>query len=294
MYSETLLLTISSVLISVGGTFTNALSLSFFIKQDDRTLATKLFMLLNSLDLVVCVFGAMSVVSNFDIIRFQYQVYLQIILVALYGICLVSTAYATCLLSVTRAICLCKPFYKVNKKAINISTVSFIVFLTVTEILYRVYRNYNEFGITHSRIKLKASIMMIELSLSILVVMGSNILSVAKLMRNKDETGEHGITEVNKKATITVFILSVLFCSFNLIFLMPLITYTATGNLVESFQLFFAFIDYLAIPLNSALNPVVYFCRKQVMRDYVKELLQKLSNFISSLRGSLENSEQED
>jgi len=32
------------------------------------------------------------------------------------------------------------------------------------------------------------------------------------------------------------------------------------------------FAHFIAIPLNSALNPVVYLARKQGMRDYAKEM----------------------
>ena len=58
----------------------------------------------------------------------------------------------------------------------------------------------------------------------IAVVIGSNVVSVIKLLKSSDDLGEGRIMETNKKATVnTALILSVLFCSFNLAFLASIV-----------------------------------------------------------------------
>ena len=61
-----LILTILVLVQGVGGTISNALSLSYFLKKDRETLAGKLMILLNSIDLLVC-FSALLVLIVFSI-----------------------------------------------------------------------------------------------------------------------------------------------------------------------------------------------------------------------------------
>ena len=103
-------------------------------------------------------------------------------------------------------------------------------------------------------------------TLMIMGVIGSNVISAIRLVKSKDETREGRITELNKKATITVLILSVLFCSFNLAYVTFLAFYGYSiifpyGRVTYSviaIDMFYRFAVFIAIPLNSALNPITY------------------------------------
>lgn len=56
-----LIVIITSVVITGWGILTNALSLSYFIQRENKRLGSRLFMLLNALDLAVCMSGTLGV-----------------------------------------------------------------------------------------------------------------------------------------------------------------------------------------------------------------------------------------
>ena len=103
----------------------------------------------------------------------------------------------------------------------------------------------------------------------IVAVMGSTAVSAAKLLKSKEELGEGRMTE-NRRATVTVLTLSLLFCSLNLLYI-TITVLTLAGAGVPHWMKEVG--HYLLLPLNSAANPVVYFVRKQRMRTYAKKFL---------------------
>ena len=82
------------------------------------------------------------------------------------------------------------------------------------------------------------------------------------------------ITKSNKRATVTVFLLCVLFCSLNapliVILLLSLLGYDMPSLIGWALL-------WIAAPLNSALNPIVYFYRKKQMRAYAKQSWTRLT-----------------
>ena len=171
------------------------------------------------------------------------------------------TAYTTCLLSVTRTIALCRPFYQVNKRAIIFATVTFLscvtVKHTVLELMYNMsngnssstelnssstadqqsprpccYTMYNtsykqdNVNIAQNINIVNNYLLLCTMSLIILLVVISNIMSVIKLLKNKNKLGNKRITEINKRATVTILILSVLFCLFNIVYMLCLTNMT--------------------------------------------------------------------
>ena len=98
----------------------------------------------------------------------------------------------------------------------------------------------------------------------------SNILCVALLIKKRFVLGEkRGTAHTNIEATITIIIVSVLFLFFNM-------TAIITAWVSHPESQIFKFGEYLAVTLNSALNPLVYFLRKKAMREHVKEMVVKL------------------
>ena len=204
---------------------------------------------------MVCVIATVTILL-FYVINNTYTD----VLASLYQIALESTAFATCVLSVTRTIYLCFPFYKINGKAIAVATASFIVYLVIREVveltvmvtLFWYFDVYTYLIIT-------------SFTLIIIVVIGSNMISAIRLLKNnEDELGARRISELNRKMTVTVLILSVLFCSFNLVYLLVqiavyvLIVLYPRMDVPTSFSMVFEFAYSIAIPLNSALNHVLY------------------------------------
>ena len=102
-----LILVILMLVQGVGGTISNALSLSYFLKKERETLASKLMILLNSIDLLICFsvlvifFAAIFtgiIGSTGNVINSQLGLWFHFLVAA--------TAFVTCLLSVTRTISL--------------------------------------------------------------------------------------------------------------------------------------------------------------------------------------------
>ena len=218
-------------------------------------------MLLNSLDLIVCV-SATAILLLY--VNNGHESTLSEVLDVLLDTSLESTGFATCVLSVTRTICLCRPFYRINGKAIVVSTACFLGYLMVRELLWLVIT---------PNVYVLMYLIFCNCTLIITVVIGSNVISARKLLKSKDEVGEGRITELNKKATITVLILSVLFCCFNLVYVSSVIIFLLRVDVPYTFH---PFSSYIALPLNSALNPIVYLIRKHGMRVYVKELWERV------------------
>ena len=109
----------------------------------------------------------------------------------------------------------------------------------------------------------------------IVVVVVSSVVSVVKLLWSQAGLGEERV-ERNRRATVTVIILSALFCFFNIMYVTLCVNdiYIHVNGLGNSPVLDFLskLGFFIAIPLNSALKPGVYFARKQHMRDYVMQL----------------------
>ena len=112
-----------------------------------------------------------------------------------------------------------------------------------------------------------------------LVVIISNLILVVCLVRS---TGSKGCTHNTRHATVTVLILSVLFCCLNSIYVGTEVTNNAVimtwvnPDWTPFHHHIIEFALWMALPLNSMLNPVVYFCRKESMRDYARALWRRV------------------
>ena len=127
-----------------------------------------------------------------------------------------------------------------------------------------------------------------SLTLVLLVVVISNTITVVQLLKTKGRQDER--IQENRKATITVLILAVLFCLFNTLFVVRKWYAIPSGMLYDPNnrkELLKMIAHFIAIPLNSALNPAVYFIRKQAMRTYVINLCCCIRNLMTGFCGGL-------
>ena len=123
------MLLICSGVIALAGSVTNALSLSYFIRRVERTLCNQIFIMLNVFDLLVLLFDVIVVFFLFcgsNPICGRNTPYFKVTLF-LFVVSIDSTAFATCLLIVTRTISICYPFYQINKKAVQIAALVFLI-----------------------------------------------------------------------------------------------------------------------------------------------------------------------
>ena len=280
---EIIPLPVTSAIISIVGTLANSTSLIYFLKKGERKIGDKLLMLLNCIDLALCTLAAslaiylstiMSEGEAVDSKYFAIVLYLYLHLVD-------GTAYTTCLLSVTRAISITFPFYKIRGKPLVIVGIAVYVIMQLTSALVptfingkRVDFNNSNFGTSLTKVRFLKTL------LSMLVVFCATFVSVYKLTRKDIPEGTEGAARNNKKATWTVVILSTLFIVFNVAFL------AATADVYKdplaaaeekSPLLLSAYVGmFMAIPLNSAINPTVYLVRIEEMRQFFLQNFQKI------------------
>eukprot|EP00116_Pleurobrachia_bachei_P006490 sb/3466752/ len=260
---------IGSSAVAVFGSISNALSLAYFITEESKGLGSRLLILLNIFDLGVCICATGCVVSNIFVVQTNTPLNTFLFL---FRILLQCTAFTTCLLSVTRTICMCAPFYKLNMSSLVCGIVVFIMGVTscqLTGLLTVTLRPADDVYID----RVNSILLNIERALMTVIfilVIICNVASVVQLSLVNSDT----LAEISRRATITVFILSLFFCIFNTAFLVNLYVYGTEYELPVKIR-WFSF--FMAIPLNSAFNPCIYFLRKQPMREFLGHTWKRVS-----------------
>ena len=275
-------LPVAGTVISITGILTNLTSLVFFIKKKEKTIGDKLLMLLNVLDLLLSLSATVQTAcwSSFIQTEFDRELwYVLRVMTVLYFLLIDGTAYVTCLVSVYRAISITFPFYQIQGKLlviVGITVFSVIKSFQITLFLAALI-NWENYGVSYARIAVSL--------LVFLVVVLATAVALNKLTR---KTALQGIIESvsrrNRKATWTVIILSALFLVFNSIFLgVTWNIFVNPRSMISDIYVqtlsFFGF--FLAIPLNSSINPIVYLTRKSDMRHFFVESLRNLRSIIN-------------
>ena len=263
-----------SGVIAVTGSVTNALSLSYFVRKTERTLSNRIFIFLNMFDLLVCICNVVMVSAWYCTgpqcgpLKPFFTNAFAIIFSLVDG-----TAFATCLLSVTRAISLSIPFYQIRKGAVGIASLILLAQEVVRFTLRLSYPNSAFYK------NLDVGLIISVLAIVILVSLFSSVLSAWKLLGGRKKLGvvpgndSKSAPRTNQKATVTIIIVSFLFCFLSTISCITLLLqYRGVIPQTLLMELLYQFSLWLAIPLNSAINPVIYFTRKRDMRRYIWEL----------------------
>ena len=259
---------VSSGVIGIFGTFSNILSLSYFLRDDSPGgVGTKLLMLLNIFDLLVCV-SSTSVVLLDNVEASPHIITATNISRLLFRITTQCTGFTTCLLSITRTISFHCPFYQLNQVAVGVAAAVHTTLISTINIVVLLLFWFSSDDSYVPLIALQAMncTELTILSIIFVLVVCSNTISVVKLVSQEQE-GEI------RRATITVLILSVLFCVFNFSFIAVLGCIVVNVRLSEVVNWMTL---WLALPLNSACNPLVYILRKQPMRFYIKQTFKKI------------------
>ena len=286
---------VPSVAIAICGTITNSFSLSYFSSKAKRGLGNNLLMLLNILDLSVCISGLMKIAierknrsvkiaykesGNSAELLADYEAWqtVRVIVKFIYRTVVEGTAFVTCVLSVTRTIKFCFVFFKVRKKFVTMSVIGFFIYLIIREIVqayfqYYVYMKEPKQGYD---IELGNWIRGIEIFIVIVILLICNTMAVAKLTLKKNETGEvDREAKLKKRATVTVIILSILFTTFNSMLLTAIVLETVVKK-----DLSWDFMLWYSIPMNSAVNPIVYIVRIEPMRRHIISRLSIVKHYL--------------
>ena len=262
-----------SVLITVFGTVTNLLSLSYFITQrnfNNRKSRTEvinkiLFTVLNVFDILVCIFLSAKLLVR--IFRDGQKMSLWIIVPFIVSV--QSTGFVTCLLSVIRAISIIRPRHQLNVKVLVGAIICYCGMI--------IYSNTERPEEDKEEDKEKDKTAITARFLIVLgmfgVVILCNILCIIKLAHTKVATWK-------REATITMGILSAVYCIFNTGFLVVygFKVFKCGVSVKVCFSAKFEVTSvYILLPMNSASNPVVYFLRNREMKRYLKNVWRKMT-----------------
>ena len=269
-YTSLYILAILSVLIAAMGVISNILSLTYFVTRlsarDNST--TRLFMMLNIFDLLLCVYSTIMIIIWVQILKMEMPVTFKFFCI-IYQVVLANlTSFFTCLIAVTRMVDLIWPLSVVEKRqrATNIAIVLYSFCNVCLAIFQMIYISSKDMSNT-SHVIVLWTIASMMTSLFVIVIF-SNVLCILKLYKSNLQT----IT-TTRHATITVGILSVIYCVCNVGFIADRVKYAFNTHLDET--LLSVVFHSILLPLNSACNPVVYFARKAEMRLYLKNIWRK-------------------
>ena len=268
-----------SAVIAMTGTLVNALSLSYFMskikvgtltRNADAT-TTKLFVLLNVSDLLLSI-SALSYFASLQIYD-RFPSFLAVSYLT-FSIAVFATSFLTCSLAVIRAIYLVLPLHAIKWWLVKVSMILFGVVVFFLLSMRSIFTPTTSAIITsivyHARFFIVVT--------SFIVVLVSNGLAMGKLLCSHSMIKK--CSTIKRNSTITVGIISVLYCIFNIGFLViavvPLHSMKSYRNIpIEIVDT----LVYIALPLNSACNPVVYFIRRSEMRSYLKALWERFAVF---------------
>ena len=252
-----------SVLITVYGTVTNLLSLSFFITQRNfnnrkswtEVINNRLFIVLNVFDILVCIFVSAILLDQIFRDCISKWVFIPFI------VAVQTTGFITCLLSVIRAISIIRPRHQINVKVL----VGAIICYCGMMIYLNIERSKERTAATIARFTILSGLFF--------AVILCNILCIAKLANSK-------VASWKREATITMGILSAVYCVFNTGFLVVYgfkVFKCGIGKTVCFSETFEVTSMFILLPMNSASNPVVYFLRNREMRRYLKNVWRKMT-----------------
>ena len=275
---------VTTLLICAVGLIGNSVSLSYFSRgNNSRGLGNKLLALLNFCDLIVCISAITSSIFNYFNTDGALGYVAYLVSTFVYVVFFDLTGFSTCLLSVVRMIKVWRPFFVINEKGVAASFLFYLLF-TVFKFFVCYYLLFIQPLTKPELLNFKVytpAITSIGTAASLVAVFLSAIVTV-HLLRQKSKARESGrISRGSKHATITVLILSTVFCAMNLIFVIAsVLTSCFRANLIDvSESTMFNTWELggsLTATVNSVANPFVYILRKNEMRRFVTEILEKV------------------
>ena len=149
--AESIVKPICNAVLAVLGTFTNTLSLCYFVNNRERRDLDFLLMLLNGFDLVVCVSAFFTgTFYQINLREFDYKNYPLYVAMNtstdFFTAAIQCTGFATCILTSTRLILFWRPFYKLNKFAIKMAVGVYVAIMVISTAIFSIlgYRKIYE------------------------------------------------------------------------------------------------------------------------------------------------------
>ena len=279
---------IISIVVNTIGIIANCLSLSYFIKRENKGLPNRLFMLLNSCDLAVCLVYDLHMIALLNLrLRSIYETpdYFMIF-ESIFYLFFDCTGFATCLISVTRTIKVCRPFYSIKGAWISVSFLFFFLCSFGREFTYRYLMAIFSPEDQDAVIKYHQLTVPLGITINVIAVFISTIVAAYWLLKKSTVSSNNSAN--SRYATVTIITLSTVFCCLNATFItiygIMLCVTLGPIQWTETWNVFLVILFPMIMYLNSAINPTIYLARKEEMRRHVSETWQNLKKFMTCFR----------
>ena len=293
--SNAWIISVFSGLIGLTGGLLNLASLSYFIAREEKSLSRRIFIMLNAFDLLVCTALVPSVLLYFCTTPLRAFSQLSYrVCYAFFNLGVECTALSTCLLGILRLIAIRFPYYQVKKKALVVVSMTFI-FLEIFREILRLYYFFLDKSNLAFYLKFHNAAMISVLTLAIAINSISSILLSMHLLGSSKRPGsgrnnsynKKSMTKSSRRGTVTILILSTSFLVCNSLYGISLYILISrrpgpqTPKPSAPKRLLGNILLWSIIPLNSAMNPLVYFLRRKEMRNFIRNLLSKKSKRVA-------------
>lgn len=242
--------------ITILGCLTNTVSLAYFLQLDKKGLPSKLFLILNMGDLVVCWSGvALRVVTVLCGPSFSPNS-AYVVTLMWFKTADLETSVITLFISISRVLAITFPFLKAGTKPTLLSLAATLLVVATTYFLVP------RFVFVLALIRTSD----VVLGVCLLGVLLSNLACVVSVVRSRSTS------RVRRKATVTVLLLSGVYLLLNL----PKISLYFLAPSHPLLPLLHRVCSTTLTVLNSALNPLTHLLRNPRMRGFVRCVGEKI------------------
>ena len=291
----------------VFGALANSFSLLHFYRKSREGLGNVFLFCLNLSDFAVSVVGiAANVIPRLQTSKTLFLIGV-IKTLAVFGFGADITRLITTYLSVIRTILVVKPLYRLCKRVITSSFLflssvflAYRLFVLVkfhypmAEVLYVCFNFTNE-NETKCEVEKNFSdlsnmdeiVNICVISLHTLIGTTCCVLTLRQLLKPNEDLGASRTTDTNRKAAHTTLILSFI-CNVLNVASIGCSAYITEQEYVQDDKfirnaVLATFLNMQFVPLNSALNPIVYIVRTSALRERIRNIPRRVGKFIMGI-----------
>ena len=270
-----------SISIACMGTIANVISISFFLKRKHRNLGDKLIVVVNALDITICMYEVVAMATaalQTDPETSSLSQQSHFAFWTIFEMLIELSGLATTLLSALRTISINWPLYQISKKKVY-AFAGLVAAYIVTVKLVMFHPTLKEINIKKSErdevsVGLVTSFANVGFMITFVIV--SSFVSIRALQKTRPKVSGQRC-DANDKAVKMVLILGLLFVTFNTIWIVLILAYVNDMKSEDDEDSgVLTIITYITTCINSATNPIVYMTRNEEMNTYLKKKICKV------------------
>ena len=289
------------------GTSGNIISLIYFLTKT-KDIPTTLYTIISTVDVIVSVLvlplGLPYVLGN----RYGWLLETSQVVCTTWGVmwytCTVLSVFLVAVMSISRTVHLVWPFKTLSKRVVLGVVLGYVKLLVVQSTIplwvgegYKY--DYSMTGLctwTNTILgngtveyHIYTQLIFFQTYFPLIPILISCFLTIHSLKSSDN----NALNRANRSVTVTIILFTILYVLCNLpkavMYLFTIIIQNYNLDLVQwdrRYWYFFKFYSTLLIPINSALNPVLYLCRMRKMRRWTKEKLERWGVRVGVWRGN--------